>query len=179
MRKGVLVFAITLMCSVPVMAETYQWVDDRGTVNFTEDYGKIPEKYRKKVRVLGGAETAEPAVMEEEGGGEKEKKEPAAKAKEEPPAEKTGKKKAVYGGKGEDAWKDEFERLQKEINRLQDEIIERKAKLAQPEKLTRGQYRGAEYEIKSREAKLAELRDKLDALNEAARRAGVPPELRR
>jgi Domain of unknown function (DUF4124) len=30
-------------------AETYRWVDEKGTVNFTQDYGSIPEKYRDQV----------------------------------------------------------------------------------------------------------------------------------
>ena len=31
-------------------AETYRWIDEKGTVHFTQDYGAIPEKYRDQVQ---------------------------------------------------------------------------------------------------------------------------------
>ena len=31
-------------------AETYRWVDEKGTENFTSDYSSIPEKYRDQVK---------------------------------------------------------------------------------------------------------------------------------
>jgi hypothetical protein len=47
---GVILFC-SLWLSHPLWAEIYQWVDEQGVVNFTDDYTKIPEKYRKKVSV--------------------------------------------------------------------------------------------------------------------------------
>ena len=37
-----------ILFALPAIAETYTWEDDLGTVNFTEDLGNVPKKYRKK-----------------------------------------------------------------------------------------------------------------------------------
>ena len=49
MEKTVLIAALTIgLLTIPflVHAEVYKWIDDKGGVHFTEDYSKIPEKYR-------------------------------------------------------------------------------------------------------------------------------------
>ena len=62
MKKLAVVLFLMAFC-VPAMAETYTWTDDSGTMNFTEDFGKIPKKYRKKARKVGD-ESAPPAPVE-------------------------------------------------------------------------------------------------------------------
>jgi hypothetical protein len=32
-------------------AETYKWVDEKGTIHFTQDFGSIPEKFRDQVEI--------------------------------------------------------------------------------------------------------------------------------
>ncbi len=49
MRGAAIVFIIILIFSTG-WAETYRWVDEKGTVNFTQDYVSIPEKYRNQVK---------------------------------------------------------------------------------------------------------------------------------
>ncbi len=49
MRVAVVPFFIVFIFSTG-WAETYRWVDEKGTVNFTQDYGSIPEKYRDQVK---------------------------------------------------------------------------------------------------------------------------------
>jgi len=34
-----------------VHAEVYKWIDDKGTVHFTDDYGNIPSSYRERLKV--------------------------------------------------------------------------------------------------------------------------------
>jgi hypothetical protein len=49
MQKIVLIAALTIgLLAIPFSAhaEVYKWVDDKGDVHFTDDYSKIPEKYR-------------------------------------------------------------------------------------------------------------------------------------
>jgi len=49
MLKIVLIAALTIgLLTIPflVHAEVYKWIDDKGDVHFTDDYSKIPEKYR-------------------------------------------------------------------------------------------------------------------------------------
>jgi hypothetical protein len=40
-----------LVASSPAGAEFYKWTDERGQVNVTDDYYKVPPKYRGKVEV--------------------------------------------------------------------------------------------------------------------------------
>ena len=47
MQKTVLIAALTiglLMIPFLVYAEVYKWVDEKGTVHFTDDNSTIPEK---------------------------------------------------------------------------------------------------------------------------------------
>jgi hypothetical protein len=55
MRKSVLVvlFIIGLMMApILIHAEVYKWVDEKGTVHFTEDNSTIPEKYGQQVEKI-------------------------------------------------------------------------------------------------------------------------------
>jgi len=52
MQKKVLITALTIgLLTIPflVHAEFYKWIDDKGDAHFTDDYSKIPEKYRSVV----------------------------------------------------------------------------------------------------------------------------------
>jgi len=51
MRKTVLIAALTiglLMIPFLVYAEIYKWVDEKGTIHFTDDHSTIPEKHREQ-----------------------------------------------------------------------------------------------------------------------------------
>ncbi len=51
MRKTVLITLLTiglLITPFLVHAEVYRWVDEKGDVHFTDDYSKIPEKYKQQ-----------------------------------------------------------------------------------------------------------------------------------
>ncbi len=44
-------FAFMLAVSVSsAYAETYSWTDEHGTIHFTEDFGKVPQKFRSKAK---------------------------------------------------------------------------------------------------------------------------------
>jgi len=48
--KTTMFFIVILMISVsPVYGEMYKWVDEKGTVHFTDDISSIPEPYRERV----------------------------------------------------------------------------------------------------------------------------------
>ena len=53
-------------------AETYRWVDEKGTAKFTQDYGSIPEEYRDHAWFVAFAPVDNPeiavAVFVEHGG---------------------------------------------------------------------------------------------------------------
>jgi aspartyl protease family protein len=49
MNKLFFFLIILIALALPVRAEMYKWVDEKGTVHFTDDLSSIPEKYRKGV----------------------------------------------------------------------------------------------------------------------------------
>jgi len=49
MILSIVIFSLSLIFQT-AHAEIFKWVDEKGTVNFTEDPATIPEKYRDKVK---------------------------------------------------------------------------------------------------------------------------------
>lgn len=179
MPRLILAFVSVLLFAGTVSAETYKWIDDTGTMNFTEDYSQVPKKYRKKVRVMGDVQASPTSgegladLTANDGTG----KSPAAT--ETGPGKKQDRKMAVYGGKNEDEWKTGFKNLNDRIDKVQGEIDERRAKLDSPDSLSRARYRGIEMEIKGLEEQMSQLKSNLSALDNDASMAGVPYDLRK
>ena len=51
--KKIILLVIVGLIVIPALAfgqEVYQWVDERGTVHFTDDLSLVPEKYRDQVQ---------------------------------------------------------------------------------------------------------------------------------
>jgi len=46
MRHAFLLVILLVIAGSPAYAEMYKWVDEKGTIHFTDDFSKIPEKYR-------------------------------------------------------------------------------------------------------------------------------------
>lgn len=46
MRYAFLFVILLVIAGSPAYAEMYKWVDEKGTLHFTDDFSKIPEKYR-------------------------------------------------------------------------------------------------------------------------------------
>jgi hypothetical protein len=67
MQKIVLIAALTiglLMIPFLVYAEVYKWVDEKGTVHFTDDNSTIPEKYGQQVERRSLQEDSKPMTEE-------------------------------------------------------------------------------------------------------------------
>ncbi|HEY6837471.1 MAG TPA: DUF4124 domain-containing protein [Geobacteraceae bacterium] len=175
MKRALLVMTL-LMFAVPAAATTYTWEDDQGTVNFTEDYGKIPKKYRKKAKVLGGEEE-EPSVVVEPEQGEKGKPKAATprETSEQPQAEQ---KNTVFGGKEGKAWRAEFGQLKADLKASEDQLVDLRKRLADTSKMSRSEYLRLQDSIRNLENRILGLRERLDDLKAAANRAGVPDEFR-
>jgi len=47
--RSALMFWSSLFCGRCQAAELYKWVDDKGVVNFTDDYNKVPPAYRNRL----------------------------------------------------------------------------------------------------------------------------------
>jgi hypothetical protein len=177
--KNCIIITILLVFAAPAIAVTYTWMDDRGTVNFAEDLGSIPKKYRKKAKAVGVEEEAAPAVPRER----KEEVTPVPKVKatesaeEQPVAEKKEFKK-IYGDKTAAAWKSEFGQLNADTKAAEDQLVELRAKLSDTSKMSRSDYLSFQKTIRNVEERILGLRKKRDALNEDANKAEVPAELR-
>jgi len=48
-NKTFFLLTILIALALPASAEMYKWVDEKGTVHFTDDISSIPEKYREDV----------------------------------------------------------------------------------------------------------------------------------
>ncbi len=63
MQKTVLITALTIsLLMIPFLAHTevYKWVDEKGTVHFTDDNSRIPEKYGQQVEKRSLSEDSKP-----------------------------------------------------------------------------------------------------------------------
>lgn len=177
MKKTIGILITLVFFAVSAHAATFKWVDDQGTLNFTEDPGNIPLKYRKKAVIVGEEESVADSVTETKEPKIGEKSLEPAETKGVAPIEKQEKKKAEYGGKSETAWKSEFYRLRSEIKSVDDQLDSRRTQFSDPSKLSRTQYKNLQYEIKSLEQMRNDLAAKLNSLRNEATREGVPAEI--
>ena len=94
------------MITLPFVAggqETYQWVDEKGTVHFTDDVGKIPEKYQDQVKKKESPREPAPAPTPTPTPPSSSRP-PVGKPL--PPPQATGVEKKDILGRGEDWWRD-------------------------------------------------------------------------
>ena len=155
-----LLVVLLLLYPLSAIAQTYEWTDDAGTVNFTEDLGRVPKKYRKKVKVLGeesGApqitESAEPAKGKtKEAGSLKVKKTPSAK---------------------EEILRNEYGNVKANLQSTEQEIERLRTRMADTSKMSRAEYLGLQNSMKQYEFRSEDLKKKLDQLRESAEKSGV------
>lgn len=179
MKVFLILFIATFLFSFTARATTYEWVDDKGIVNFTDDPDKIPAKYLKKVKKL-------PSITIEKSTGV-----PSEKIQENPPsvpvAEPAGQKKEkLISGYDETWWRSRFAGLRNELKVVQDGLPGKKEELiALRRKMTiykAGHDRKAYYdklaEIEKDEARIKDLNEQLNVLDAEASKAGVPFEWR-
>lgn len=176
--KAVLALTVFLF-AVPAFAVTYEWVDDHGTVSFTEDLGNVPKKYRKKVKILGADEGNGPQVTEVEEGAKAKPKGDGGKgdAKVDQTAKDGKKKPAMYGGKNETAWKNEYRKLSADVKSSEEQLDQLKSRMIDLSKLSRSEYLSIQHTINNTESRLNDQQKKLDAFRASAAREGVPADL--
>ncbi|ACH39660.1 protein of unknown function, DUF4124-containing [Citrifermentans bemidjiense Bem] len=166
-----LLLLLLLLYPLSALAETYEWTDERGTVNFAEDLGKVPKKYRKKAKRLG---SEEPPAAASETASPKGGEEKGAKNNE-----KSNEKSKTYGGKDELAWRREFQQANSRLQSAQTELDTLKSRLADTSRMSRSDYLMIQNSIKHNEARMQELQKKLDQLNSTADRYDVPADFRK
>jgi hypothetical protein len=161
---------VVLIWATLAYAETYSWVDDNGTYNFSEDYSRVPKKYRNKVDKRGDF-SAVPVS--------KESDTPPAGVKTVPPASaqnvssgQSGVPAGSFDGKSYDQWKQEFserEAAMSVIKKRVDEIDD----LLKKRTLDKEQSQGLVSERSKAIEQYTAKRKEYDQLVERARNAGV------
>jgi hypothetical protein len=156
--KRTMVFILVGMITLPFVAggqETYQWVDEKGTVHFTDDFGQIPEKYQDQVKKKKTPPEPAPSPSI---------KPPQGKAPPEPSVEK----KDILG-RGEDWWRNQaMEWKQKLIKAQKDYAAAETALKAKEKELEQSIYkpdsfkRRLQAEIKVLEEKANEQKKQVD-----------------
>jgi hypothetical protein len=104
--------------------EIYQWVDEKGTVHFTDDLGKIPEKYQEQMKERKTPPEPAPAPSPSPS-----TRPPQSKAPPEPSVEK----KDILG-RGEDWWRDKAMEWKQKLNKAQKDYAAAQTALKAKEK---------------------------------------------
>jgi hypothetical protein len=152
MKRTILVLIIGWFLSLPSVhaQETYQWVDEKGTVHFTDDVGKIPEKYQDQVKKKETPREPAPAPSSSI-------KSPTDKARPAPDAAGVEKKDIL--GRGEDWWRDKaMEWKQKLIKAQKDYAAAQTALKAKDKELEDAKFKPKSFQRK--------LQDELKILEE-------------
>ena len=156
--KRTMLFILVGMITLPLIAggqEIYQWVDEKGTVHFTDDFGQIPEKYQDQVKEkkTPPEPAPSPSIRLPQGKG---------------PPEPSIEKKDILG-RGEDWWRDKaMEWRQKLIKAQQDHAAAQTALKAKEKELGQSIYkpdsfkRRLQAEIKVLEEKANEQKNQVD-----------------
>lgn len=177
--KKLLVPVALLAFTTYVHADTYKWIDDKGTINFTEDLGNVPPKYRKAVKIVGAEEESGPA--ETTGNADKGMPSAAAKpkgeVKEVASPDKQENKKTLYGDKDAESWRKEYGIVKSDLRGVEEQLVANRKMLQDTTKMSRAEYLGITNTNKALESRILGLREKLDALKQSATSAGVPNDL--
>jgi hypothetical protein len=179
--KNLLVSIALLVFTTPLLAETYKWVDDKGTVNFTEDLGNVPPKYRKIFKIVGEEEESGPAEIIKDADKGRAKKEIAAEqkgeGKEVAPSGKQENKKTLYGDKDAETWKKEYGIVKSDLRAAEEQLVSNRKMLQDTSKMSRTEYLGITNTNKALESRILDLREKLNTLKQSATSAGLPADL--
>jgi len=132
--KSFICLGFILLLAAPLHAETYSWVDDRGTYNFTEDYSSIPKKYRNKVKRREDVPPTQ-SLSPDSGStsGKVENTEPK-------PAVVQGNEKELYGGKSFAGWRKELDVQEAELKKIEQHMEQVRKQISDTEWLSRGQF---------------------------------------
>jgi len=152
--KRTMLLILVGMITLPLIAgsqETYQWVDEKGTVHFTDDVGKIPEKYQDQVKEKKIPKEPAPAPSPSPS-----IRPPQSKAPPEPAVEK----KDILG-RGEEWWRDKAMEWKQKLIKAEKDYTDAQAALKVKDK----ELEDAKFKPKSFQRK---LQDEVKVLEEKA-----------
>ncbi|HBG07316.1 MAG: hypothetical protein A2075_15285 [Geobacteraceae bacterium GWC2_58_44] len=164
-----LLVVMLMLYPLSAVAETYQWTDEGGTVNFAEDLGKVPKKYRKKAKLVG-EESGAPQITETI--------EPVPGKAKVDKVDEDQKGKKLYGGKDEGTWRKDFLTARYDLQQSESALADLRGRLSDTTKMSRSEYLSIQTSIKHAEGIVQQRQKKLEQLRESADRSAVPKELR-
>lgn len=168
--KKIIMMLLVCMMHAPALAAVYEWIDDKGVVNFTDSREKIPAKYQGQAREKDLSQEKNVTIIKDES--------PPAPRLELAPGPKT------YDGRDARWWETTIAALRAEIGSIEKGLPDKRQKLSQLNRRRTLYHKAADRvainnlgkEIEKDEAKLRELQDKLNELQAQALKAGVPAE---
>ena len=122
--KSAIVTVCLLLWAFPLMAETYSWVDDNGTVNFTEEYSNVPKKYRTKAVRRGDMSIAPSARQVPADTASEKNSSGQVKSTVENDVTGVSSGSELFGGRKIEEWKREFDALENELKKLDSKMKE-------------------------------------------------------
>jgi hypothetical protein len=162
-RFYVIFFALVMTVAFSnAHAETYSWTDEQGTIHFTEDPGRIPNKFRSK------------ALKKEEMNSVPEE-EPAAKAPEAIPQAAPGgseRDDGIYAGKTYEQWQKELVDRETAMTAVRKRLDEIAALFRNPD-TGKDERKQLVAEYNSLSAQLKEMKAQYLEQVEIARKAGL------
>lgn len=173
--KIIIWLGIILLPTTQLYAETYSWIDDNGTYNFTENYSSIPKKYRKKVKRRDDLpQDLKPQQSLAPGSVPKQTEKKDAKPAVDPEGEKD-----LYGGKSRAVWRKELNDQEAELSsieqrmeRLREQIINTKGLPEKQLDLLKKDYNDSRAIYDQKYKNYIEL-------IETVRKAGIPVEIKK
>lgn len=174
--RALLGMAMVLTLAAPLGAETYSWIDDQGTYNFTEDFSQVPKKYRSKVNRQGDVS---PAKGEAPSGVGSEKSGAGDASPRGAQAGTSGGNAPLFDGKTEEAWRSELNLRELELRRLEAILDDQQKEVQAPGGVTRERMTTL---VKEREEIRSEYNLKYRAylkLLESAQKAGFTVEMKK
>jgi hypothetical protein len=172
MRKS-LIFLILLIFISPAYAHTfYKWVDEKGIVNYTDDYDHIPSAYRDRVEI---------EWVHEEGSSPPIQKMTPQK-REEMKTDIYGQDEAYWRGKVH-PWKEFLKTAEANYDRAHNKLMKKVEELSQRRFWSPTQYKQNiiqldrfKEEMMKYQAQIAEAEEMLEKLSKEAKEAKANPE---
>ena len=165
-----------LLFALPLHAETYSWVDDSGTYNYTEDYSRVPKKYRKKVK------RREDLLQDE-----KPQAAPVPVSVAPRPAEKAEAKtavvpegeKEVFGGKSRAVWRREMDAMEAELSGIEQRMEQLRKQIVGAKVLSKAQFDELKKDYDDSRATYDQKYRSYTGLIETIRKAGIAVDMKK
>jgi len=165
-----------LLLATPLHAETYSWVDDSGTYNYTEDYSRVPKKHQKKVKRredLGqDVKPQVPPVPPDSATRQADKAD--VKSAVVPEGEKE-----LYGGKSHAAWRKELDALEAELNGIEQHMEQLRKQIYDPKGVPKDQFEVLKKDYDDSRAIYDQKYKQYSELIETIRKAGIIVEIKK